>query len=538
MKWPRSISGLLLFFLLVTTSFGQRILSYEQVNSLAQQADRPDMVGVRALYQRYGYGCPQSFKGVEDGISFANAKHPFCLYNLAIVLSNRGDMASNPLDGAKLRDQAEHLFAAAVPGMVSLSNQGDPYAKFMLGGLFESGHGGIPIDLHQAAELYKASSDAGLPLASHNLASLMIRGKVSGKTQDQGIRLLYKAALDGVPVSMFFLGQMYIGGDGLPRNVGKGVATLLNAATLHNHGMSQFELAKIYLEGKYGLSNKNEGAIFLQRAVENLCSDAVVYARKTGASLPDYTTLPQVDILLLQEFGSKMLPVYSTLPNQNTYTPAQSSSITPSIQQPQKDDPEAEKIQLQFSKKSTSVVTRLVEAISEQVKSDNPSVAAAALKLDPAGGKASDWIETAFASEIAQAKQNPSYAAVISTDQAFATSSLDLLQILPLVKEKRYTDASNKVSDYLNPTTPVSKGTLEGTRASLQPLQALLSDQIKQSDKLREQSSVELSNNHYDKAIDLLSQAMKIDLRADDSQKISQYQKDKKSHAFNTELGL
>ena len=196
------------------------------------------------------------------------------------------------------------------------------------------------------------------------------------------------------------------------------------------------------------------------------------------------------------------------------------------------------KLQKQYSKKCTEVIGHLADAIFDQIKSDNPTIPAATLKLDPAGGKATDWMETTFAAEILEAKQNSAFASAISSDQAFADSSLDLLQIIPLVKDKKFTSANKKVSDYLNPSTSVSSETLDGAKTSLQAIQSFLNDHAKQSDQLREQSATEASNQHYDQAINYLNQAMKIDLRDDDAQKISEYQQNIKKNAFKNELGL
>ena len=148
-----------------SVAFAQNPYPFSEVDRLASGGDRPDMVGVRSLYQRYGFGTPQSFGAVEDRITLKDARHPFCLYNLAVLTFNRVGMASNPVMAARLRQQGEQLYSEAVPGLTKLAEQGDPFAQLMLGGCYESGHGGLPEDPERAYSLYLEAAKGDFPIA-------------------------------------------------------------------------------------------------------------------------------------------------------------------------------------------------------------------------------------------------------------------------------------------------------------------------------------------------------------------------------------
>jgi TPR repeat protein len=205
-------------------AYGQVTRSFSEVDRLASGGDRPDMVGVRALYQRYGFGTPQSFAAVERDVALKDARHPFCLYNLAVLTFNRVGMASNPDIAARLRQQGEQLYSEAVPGLTKLADQGDPFAQLMLGGCYESGHGGLSEDPERAYSLYLEAAKGDFPIAWYNLADMLLKGKGTTRNPSAAIRLMEKAAEAGAPVAKYGLAQAYFEGNGVQKSTGRGFA--------------------------------------------------------------------------------------------------------------------------------------------------------------------------------------------------------------------------------------------------------------------------------------------------------------------------
>lgn len=512
-----------LILIFVDAAFSQQNYSFDQVNEMATSGSHPEMVGIRALYEWYGYGTPQSLEAVESGITADSAQHPFCIYNLALIIANRAKMAETPMESNALSLQANNLAALAIPVLQRLSEEGDPYAELMLGECYEKGRGGLPVDRAMAKTLYIKASKANIPLAWTNLALLLLKDGSNSKNTSVGIELIKKSSEVGVPIAEWVIAEFNLNGlGGYPKSIDQGIAFLKEGADNHNFSLSQFELGRIYYESLYGLNDRDYGVQMIRKAAENCWPDAVVYARKNGISFtPVQMAPPQVAVDLIRE--SK---------------PAQSQSVPVQVADTSTLDPAAIAFRDRFSQKCEEVSGTLSKAISQEIGSNSPSASGALLILDPAGGKASDWMENALAAPLLEAKNSSSFASAISYDREFIFSSLDMLQILPLVAQSRYSAALQKIVSYLNPSTAVSTPTLQGVRKSFDPLAQQLNQIVMKSDELRKKAAADVSDKKYDMAEDALKEASKIDLRDQDTADLAAIQKEQKKNAFGSELGL
>lgn len=221
-------------------------------------------------------------------------------------------------------------------------------------------------------------------------------------------------------------------------------------------------------------------------------------------------------------------------------TKPQKLEVIPSdeLPKPPPVDPEAGQFRERFAIKCSEVFVRLAEAMAGQINSDSPTISAAVLNLDPAGGKAADWMETAFAAEWLEAKEKPAFASAIQPDKQFAFSSLDLLQILPLASEKRFSNVAARLASFLKASSAVLPATREAAQSAFSGIQGALDERVKKSDQIRQQSNQEAGKQNYDRASELLGEAMKIDLRDQDNETLDQYSRSQKKKAYKEEIGL
>lgn len=91
-----------------------------------------------------------------------------------------------------------------------------------------------PIELKEAASLYQAASDAGIPQASMNLAMLYLDGKGVKKDVKKAVLLLESASKKDVVEADMALASLYLNGKDVKRDEKKGEGYLNKAAKTKN----------------------------------------------------------------------------------------------------------------------------------------------------------------------------------------------------------------------------------------------------------------------------------------------------------------
>lgn len=90
--------------------------------------------------------------------------------------------------------------------------------------------GASPSELKEAASLYQAASDAGMPQASTNLALLYLEGKGVKRDARKAISLLNMASKKNIPQADIVLARLYLTGKDVKRDDKKGEWHLNKAA--------------------------------------------------------------------------------------------------------------------------------------------------------------------------------------------------------------------------------------------------------------------------------------------------------------------
>ena len=161
-------------------------------------------------------------------------------------------------------------------GLLGLSRQNDPIALFCLS-MIEMDN--PPRNFPKAVRLLKKAADQGLGVAQSTLGMLYFTGIGLKKNSQMAVRWCSKGARSHSPLGMFYLGMAYSVGDGLSFDEDLAVRWL-RAAADRNLPMAQLTLGMKYATGE-GLDRNLEAAIgWLDRATQNGSSEAKLQLRK------------------------------------------------------------------------------------------------------------------------------------------------------------------------------------------------------------------------------------------------------------------
>lgn len=108
--------------------------------------------------------------------------------------------------------------AEAIRLWTPLADKGNAKAQYMLGLVYENGHG-IKADLKLAAKWYSKAAESGHPGAQAKLAKLYLYGKDVPKSVEKALDLNRKAARRWHPAAMYELGVFYQHGEGVPVDI-------------------------------------------------------------------------------------------------------------------------------------------------------------------------------------------------------------------------------------------------------------------------------------------------------------------------------
>ena len=105
-------------------------------------------------------------------------------------------------------------------GELSAASAGNAVALYNQALRLETGQGGVPINLTQAAKLYRRAADLGHRESQHNLAMMYLEGEGGvPKNPKEAVRLLKLASAAGDALAAYTLGTCYDFGDGIPRDL-------------------------------------------------------------------------------------------------------------------------------------------------------------------------------------------------------------------------------------------------------------------------------------------------------------------------------
>jgi len=137
------------------------------------------------------------------------------------------------------------------PGALSklkgIADGGYAPAQVYLARLYETGQGGVSVNLAEARRWTARAADAGDPAAMHNLALFYFRGEGGPSDAAAAGRWFKAAAQHGVVDSQYNLGLLYQSGSGVPKDLAQAYKWFSLAASA---GDAQARAAAVELENK------------------------------------------------------------------------------------------------------------------------------------------------------------------------------------------------------------------------------------------------------------------------------------------------
>jgi TPR repeat protein len=131
--------------------------------------------------------------------------------------------------------------------IANIAADGDPGAQVLLAGLYLRGDGGYPGDPAKAAYWYERSAAQGNAYAQFMLGELYEAGKGVDRNLKVAADWREKAANRGNSLAQLKLGKMYLSGEGVEKDAGK-AAYWLERAAVEGNGEAQFLLGKLQRE--------------------------------------------------------------------------------------------------------------------------------------------------------------------------------------------------------------------------------------------------------------------------------------------------
>jgi len=131
----------------------------------------------------------------------------------------------------------------------SAADQGDTTAMLALGDLYKRGWYGIPADFKKSYEWYYKAACLGSFEAEYRIAWLLVRGVKGEPGVTRGIEILTDSANQGNTEALSELGDMYLEGDTVPKDVGRAME-YYQTATTRGSAEAAFKLGMIYDMGQ------------------------------------------------------------------------------------------------------------------------------------------------------------------------------------------------------------------------------------------------------------------------------------------------
>ena len=102
-------------------------------------------------------------------------------------------------------------------------NQRFPKAQATLGLAYASGHLGLPHDLIKAVDLFQKAAEQGDDNAQYFLGTMYVNGEGVAKDDAKSVEWLKKSAIQSNNMAQYYLGNMYGKGEGVPKDDAKAV---------------------------------------------------------------------------------------------------------------------------------------------------------------------------------------------------------------------------------------------------------------------------------------------------------------------------
>jgi uncharacterized protein len=135
---------------------------------------------------------------------------------LVVMLVVVGTAIAGPIEDANTARQRGD-YAAAMRILRPLAEQGNAFARALLGGMYYNGQG-VPQSYAEAARWYRLAADQGLSVAQFGLGGLYYNGQGEPQNYTEALKWYRLAADQGNADAQNNLGIMYANGRGVPQN--------------------------------------------------------------------------------------------------------------------------------------------------------------------------------------------------------------------------------------------------------------------------------------------------------------------------------
>ena len=140
-------------------------------------------------------------------------------------------------------------YAAALAEWHPLAEQGDAYAQFFLGVMYDNGEG-VPQDDAEAARWYRPAAEQGVAEAQYNLGVMYRNGEGVPQDYAEAARYNRMAAEQDHAKAQHNLGVMYALGQGVPQDYGQSHTLFSLAAEQGHPAAHQYALGRMYHLGE------------------------------------------------------------------------------------------------------------------------------------------------------------------------------------------------------------------------------------------------------------------------------------------------
>lgn len=143
----------------------------------------------------------------------------------------------------------------------------DKDALFKLGQLYIQGIDQAPLDRKKGFQFIRDAADLGSPEAQCLLGEAYMSGEGVKKDIKQGILWLQKSATQGHAGAQNYLGVLYLVGEGVERNEKKAFQWI-HASAMQNEAIAQYNMGGLYMEGLGVEKNYQQAAKWYRKAAE------------------------------------------------------------------------------------------------------------------------------------------------------------------------------------------------------------------------------------------------------------------------------
>ena len=182
----------------------------------------------------------------------------------ALALSGAASPAWAAAPEAPVYPSAGTMFD--LQSLLSMAEQGDKRAAFLLGSRYASGRGGLRDD-SEAVRWFRRAAEAGLAEAQYNLGIMYASGRGVKPDLAEAARWYRRAADQGLAEAQFNLGTLYGTGRGVGRDEGRAAAWLERAAE-RGLARAQYNLGVLYEHGRGVRLDGQQALAWYQRAAE------------------------------------------------------------------------------------------------------------------------------------------------------------------------------------------------------------------------------------------------------------------------------